>query len=123
MRAMLWLRFRRIYVCHFQDELRSLLGVSRTASSRDSGRFTFAVRDSRSISSYSSAFFQQGARRTLLSLQTKHIENHARLMAANIWPRRGNLWVIDERQPAFSARNRRNFRQVESKEFCWSSLP
>ncbi len=58
---MLWLWFRRIYVCHFQDELPSLLGVSRTASSRDSGRFTFAVRDSRSISSYSSAFFQQGA--------------------------------------------------------------
>ena len=40
-----------------------------------------------------------------------------------ILPRRGNLWVIDELQPAFSVRNRRNFRQVESKDLCWSSPP
>jgi regulator of replication initiation timing len=33
-------------------------------------------------------------------------------------PRRGNLWVIDELQPAFSVRNRRNFRQVESNDLC-----
>src|SRR5437879_1502077 len=38
-------------------------------------------------------------------------------------PRQGNLWVIDELQPAFSVRNRRNFRQVESKDLCWSSPP
>jgi hypothetical protein len=38
-------------------------------------------------------------------------------------PRRGNLWVIDERQPVFSVRNRRNFRQVESKDLCRSSPP
>jgi hypothetical protein len=32
--------------------------------------------------------------------------------------RRGNLWVDGERQRAFSARNSRNFRQVESKDLC-----
>ena len=28
-----------------------------------------------------------------------------------------------ERQRAVSVRNRRNFRQVESKDLCWSSPP
>jgi len=44
-------------------------------------------------------------------------------VGAIFWPRRGNLWVIDELQAAVSVRNRRNFRQVESKDLCWSSPP
>ena len=38
-------------------------------------------------------------------------------------PRRGNLWVSDELQLAFSVRKRQNFRHVESNDRCWSSPP
>jgi hypothetical protein len=47
------------------------------------------------------------------------------LVATIFWilARRGNLWVSGERQRAASVRNRRNFRQVESNDLCWSSPP
>ena len=45
------------------------------------------------------------------------------LLFLNKMPRRGNSWVIERLQAAFSVRNRRNLRQVESNDLCWASPP
>src|SRR5438552_2418209 len=66
---------------------------------------------------FSLTFFQplgsaQGLTLGAMAIRTSNGE----ISITCVMPRRGNLWVIDELQAAVSVRNRRNFRQVESKD-------